>query len=157
MQKGRARESVRERDTAGCEGNGGVHRDQRVGHLSPLALAGANSNNRARLGERHRTVVTRANPKYCYPPTSVAFTSFGITGFLAVRRGVSLFMENRRKVAHESVRNMRGIAAGFKYRIESSPRAYSALYRKRKLIVFPYFFFFLTNRHFKVLLIISKE
>lgn len=71
MQKGRARESVRERDTAGCEGNGGVHRDQRVGHLSPLALAGANSNNRARLGERHRTVVTRANPKYCYPPTSV--------------------------------------------------------------------------------------
>lgn len=47
-------------------------------------VAGANSNNQARLGERHRTVVTRANPKYCYPPG--AFTSFGTTGFLAVRR-----------------------------------------------------------------------
>lgn len=31
-------------------------------------VAGANSNNRARLGERYRAVVTRANPKYCYPP-----------------------------------------------------------------------------------------
>lgn len=95
MQKGLARAFARgtRADTAENEGNGRVHRDQRVGHPR---VAGANSNNRARLGERHRTVVTRANPKYCYPPG--AFTSFGITGFLAVRRGASLFMENHRKL-----------------------------------------------------------
>lgn len=55
--------SVRERDTGRHGGVGGAHRDQRVGHPPlPLRVAGgtANSNNRARLGERHRTVVTRA-------------------------------------------------------------------------------------------------
>lgn len=138
MQKGRGtRERASARgDTAGCEGNGrGTSRSKGWSSLLPLplALAGANSNNRPRLGERHRTVVTRANPKYCYPASVRAFTSFGITGFLAVRRGVSLFMENRRKVARASLTEICGDpCGGFKYRIVSSPRAHFAFHEKEK-------------------------
>lgn len=72
MQKGRARESVRERDAAGCEGNGGVHRDQRVGHLSPpLRWLGPTQITELASASATGPSSRELTPKYCYPPTFV--------------------------------------------------------------------------------------
>lgn len=97
-----ARGTRADTESGGGDGRRGTSRSK--GWSSPR-VDGANSNNQACLGERHRTVVTRANPKYCYPPG--AFTSFSTAGFLAVRREASLFMENRRKL-RESVPSIPG-------------------------------------------------
>lgn len=146
MQKGLARAFAR--GTRADTAERGTEEYIEIKGLVIPRVAGANSNNRARLGERHRTVVTRSNPKYCYPPG--AFTSFGITRFLAVRRG-ALFMENHRKLRTSSARSIRRFAAGFKYLTESPPRVQFAIYRK----VYETAKFFWRNSYFSY--IISKK